>query len=151
MRAPSRSLPSYCSGDADARAQEDSFGTHLPRIPLPSTWVNELSFPYRPRLISRSVKVCYGRTTLGCHLLGRGTRWGNPLEEAESKEGGRPFLNACYFRERAFHELRRRKSELHTSRGSKRKFRIFGPSRAFDTPLSMPLKNPRFLCRSRPW
>jgi hypothetical protein len=27
---------------------------------------------------------------------------------------------------------------------------IFEPSRAFDTPLTRPLKNPRFLCRSRP-
>jgi hypothetical protein len=28
--------------------------------------------------------------------------------------------------------------------------RNFGPSRGFDTPLTIPLKNPRFLCRSRP-
>ena len=46
--------------------------------------------------------MCYGRTTLGSHVLGRGTRWGNPLEEAGPKEGGRPFLNASYFRECAF-------------------------------------------------
>src|SRR3712207_1137003 len=38
----------------------------------------------------------------------------------------------------------------HTSRGPERKVRIFEPSRVFDTPLIMPLKNPRFLCRSRP-
>ncbi len=40
--------------------------------------------------------------------------------------------------------------EPHTSRDRKSKVRIFGPSQAFDTPLSMPLNNPRFLCRSRP-
>jgi hypothetical protein len=47
----------------------------------------------------------------------------------------------------AFHELRRCRSELHTSEGRKRKVSIFEPPRAFYTPLSMPLKNPRFLCR----
>ena len=31
--------------------------------------------------------------------------------------------------------------------GRKRKLRIFEPSQAFNTPLTMPLKNPRFLCR----
>jgi hypothetical protein len=54
------------------------------------------------------------------------------------------------FRELLFHELRRCRSELHTSRGRKRKVRIFEPCRGFDTPLSMPLKNARFLCRTRP-
>jgi hypothetical protein len=54
------------------------------------------------------------------------------------------------FAELNFHELRRRRSELRTSRGRKRNLRIFEPSRGFDTPLSMPLKNCRFLCRSRP-
>jgi hypothetical protein len=34
-------------------------------------------------------------------------------------------------------------------RGRKRKVRIFEPSRGFDTPLTMPLKNCRFPCRSR--
>jgi hypothetical protein len=38
---------------------------------------------------------------------------------------------------------------LHTSGGRERKRRIFEPSRGFDTPLIMPLKNARFLCRSR--
>jgi hypothetical protein len=40
--------------------------------------------------------------------------------------------------------------EPHTSRDRKRNVRIFEPSRAFDTPLSMPLKKPQFLCRTRP-
>jgi hypothetical protein len=44
--------------------------------------------------------------------------------------------------------FRRCRSELHTTRGRKRKVRIFEPSRGFDTPLSMPLKIFRFLCRS---
>jgi hypothetical protein len=39
---------------------------------------------------------------------------------------------------------------VHTSQGRKRKYRIFEPSRAFDTPLTSLLKNRRFLCRSRP-
>jgi hypothetical protein len=33
------------------------------------------------------------------------------------------------------------RSELHTSRDRRRKVRIFEPSQAFDTPLSMPLKS----------
>jgi hypothetical protein len=40
------------------------------------------------------------------------------------------------------HELRRCSSELHTSQDRKRKVWFFEPSRGFDTPLSMPLKNP---------
>jgi hypothetical protein len=40
--------------------------------------------------------------------------------------------------------------ELHTSRGRKRKVRIFEPSRGSDTPLTVPLKNCRFLYRSLP-
>jgi hypothetical protein len=55
------------------------------------------------------------------------------------------------FAELTFHKLRRCRSELCTPVGvRKRKNRISEPSRAFDTPLSMPLNNPRFLCRSRP-
>jgi hypothetical protein len=54
------------------------------------------------------------------------------------------------FAELAFHGLRRRRRELHTSGGRKRKVRMSEPSQAFDTPLTMPLKNPRFLCQSRP-
>ena len=54
------------------------------------------------------------------------------------------------FGEFTIHEPRRCRSELHTSRDRKRKLRIFEPSQAFDTPLTMPLKNPRFLCRTRP-
>jgi hypothetical protein len=46
------------------------------------------------------------------------------------------------FAEFTIHELRRCRSELHTSRGRMRKLRIFEPSRGFDTPLTMPLKNP---------
>jgi hypothetical protein len=34
---------------------------------------------------------------------------------------------------------------MHTSGGRKRNVRIFEPSRGFYAPLSMPLKNPRFL------
>jgi hypothetical protein len=41
-------------------------------------------------------------------------------------------------------------SELYTSRGPKRMVGIFEPSRVFDTPLIMSLKNPRFPRRSRP-
>jgi hypothetical protein len=37
---------------------------------------------------------------------------------------------------------------MHTSRGRKRDIRIFEPLRGFDTPLSRPLKNSRFPCRS---
>src|SRR5215203_693126 len=51
------------------------------------------------------------------------------------------------FSQFTFHELRRRRSELHTSRGRKSKVRIFEPSQAFDAPLTRSLKNPRFLCR----
>jgi hypothetical protein len=40
-------------------------------------------------------------------------------------------------------------SELYSSRGRKRNVWIFEPSRGFDTPLSIALKNTRFLCRSR--
>jgi hypothetical protein len=40
--------------------------------------------------------------------------------------------------EGGFCELRRRRSELHTIRGRKRKLRIIEPSRAFDTPLTIP-------------
>src|SRR5215207_1893235 len=39
---------------------------------------------------------------------------------------------------------------VHTSQGPKRKNRISEPSRGIDTPLIMPLKKPRFLCRSHP-
>jgi hypothetical protein len=62
-------------------------------------------------------------------------------------------LGDCYNelrRELTFHELRRCRRELHTSRDRKRKVRTSEPSRGFDTPLTMPLKNPRFLCQSRP-
>jgi hypothetical protein len=52
------------------------------------------------------------------------------------------------FAEDPFHDLRRCRSEPHTSRARKRKVRIFEPSRGFDTPLTMSPKNPRFLCRS---
>ena len=55
-----------------------------------------------------------------------------------------------FFAALTFHEFRRSSGELHTSRGRRRKVRIFEPSRRFDTPLTRPLKNPRFLCRSRP-
>ena len=44
-----------------------------------------------------------------------------------------------------FHVLRRCRSEQHTSRGRKRKIRIFEPSRGSDTPQTRPLKNFRFL------
>jgi hypothetical protein len=54
------------------------------------------------------------------------------------------------FREFTFPEFRRCSSQLHTSRGRKRNVRSFEPSQTFDTPLSMPLKNHLFLCRSRP-
>jgi hypothetical protein len=50
------------------------------------------------------------------------------------------------FGECTFHELRRCRSELYTRRGRKRNIRIFEPSQGLDTPLSMHLKNPRFLC-----
>jgi|SRR5215204_3094888 len=53
-------------------------------------------------------------------------------------------------RELLFHELRRCRGQLHTSRDRKRKVRIFEPSRGSDTPLTRPLKNLRFLCHSRP-
>jgi hypothetical protein len=53
------------------------------------------------------------------------------------------------FRENTFPELRKCRNELHTTRGRKRKVRIFEPSQGFDTPLRMPLKNSRFSCRSR--
>jgi hypothetical protein len=55
---------------------------------------------------------------------------------------------AKYFAQFTFYEHRGCRSELHTSRGRKSKVRIFEPSRGLDTPLSMPLKDPRFLCRS---
>jgi hypothetical protein len=42
------------------------------------------------------------------------------------------------------------RSELHTSRDRKRNVRIFEPSRGFDTPLTIALNNPQFLCRSHP-
>jgi hypothetical protein len=54
------------------------------------------------------------------------------------------------FEEFTFHELRICRRELHTSGDRKRKVRIFKPSRGSDTLLPMPLKKPRFLCRSRP-
>jgi hypothetical protein len=40
---------------------------------------------------------------------------------------------------------------VHTSGVRKRKLRIFEPSQVSDTPLTVPLKNPRFLYRSCPW
>jgi len=46
-----------------------------------------------------------------------------------------------------FHALRRCRSEQHTSRGRKRKIRIFEPSRGSDTAQTRPLKNFRFLWR----
>ena len=46
-----------------------------------------------------------------------------------------------------FHALRRCRSEQHTSRGRKRKIRIFEPSRGSDTPQTRALKNFRFLWR----
>jgi hypothetical protein len=61
-------------------------------------------------------------------------------------------LGDCYNelrRELTFHELRRCRGQLHTSRDRKRKVRIFEPSRGSDTPLTRTLKNPRFLCRTR--
>src|SRR5918999_3069956 len=48
------------------------------------------------------------------------------------------------------HELQRSRNELHTTRGRKRKLRIFEPSPRFHTPLNRPLKKPRLLCRSLP-
>jgi hypothetical protein len=54
------------------------------------------------------------------------------------------------FAELIFRGLRRCRSELNTGRDRKRKNRIFEPSRESDTPLTMPLKDSRFLCRSRP-
>jgi hypothetical protein len=54
------------------------------------------------------------------------------------------------FAEYTFHELRRCRSELHTSRGRKRKVRIFEPSRGSEKPPRMALNNARFLCRSLP-
>jgi hypothetical protein len=39
---------------------------------------------------------------------------------------------------------------VHTTRDRKRKVRIFEPSRAPNTPLTMPLKNAPFLCRPSP-
>jgi hypothetical protein len=63
---------------------------------------------------------------------------------------GESMKRESNFGECTFHELRTCRSELHTSRGRKRKNRIFEPSQAFDTPLIMPPKNLRFLCRSRP-
>jgi hypothetical protein len=53
-------------------------------------------------------------------------------------------------RELTFHELWRCRGQLHTSRDRKRKVRIFEPWRGSDTPLTRTLKNPRFLCQSRP-
>jgi len=53
------------------------------------------------------------------------------------------------FAEFTFHELRRCRSELHTSRGRERKLRISKPSQAFDTALTIVLKNRRFLSRPR--
>jgi hypothetical protein len=53
------------------------------------------------------------------------------------------------FGENPFHELRRCRSELHTSRGRMRNVGIFEPSRGFDTPLTWPLKDAQFLYRSR--
>jgi hypothetical protein len=66
---------------------------------------------------------------------------------------GRTSQNAvrAKFAGSSFHEHRRCRSELHISWGRKRKVRIFEPSRGFDTPLSMPQNNPRFLCRSCHW
>ena len=49
-----------------------------------------------------------------------------------------------------FHELRRCRSELHTTRDRKRNVRILEPPRGSDTPLTRPLKILKFLCRSRP-
>ena len=46
------------------------------------------------------------------------------------------------FAKLTYHKLRRCRSELHTSRGRKRKVRIFESSRRFDTPLRMALNNP---------
>jgi hypothetical protein len=40
---------------------------------------------------------------------------------------------------------------VHTNRGRRRNVRIFEPSRGSDTRLSMPLRIPSFLYRSRPW
>ena len=54
------------------------------------------------------------------------------------------------FSKQFLHELRRSRSELHTGGDRKRKLRIFEPSRGFDTPMTAPLNNSRFLCRSRP-
>ena len=54
------------------------------------------------------------------------------------------------FGEFPFHELRRCRSELHTSRVRKKKNRIFEPSGAFDTSLSLPVKDSQFLSRPRP-
>src|SRR5215217_5475537 len=51
------------------------------------------------------------------------------------------------FGENRFHELRRCRSKLHTRQGRKSKVRISEPSRGSDTPLTMALKSPRFLCR----
>jgi hypothetical protein len=47
-------------------------------------------------------------------------------------------------------DLLRCRSELHTSRGRKRKVRIFEPSRGSEKPPRMALNNARFLCRSLP-
>src|SRR5215203_1327111 len=51
------------------------------------------------------------------------------------------------FAEFTIHELRRCRSELHTTRDRKRKLRIFEPPQGIDTRLTRSLKNPRFLCR----
>src|SRR5215203_2114060 len=76
------------------------------------------------------------------HLLGHDI-WSSVATSGE--EAHKPK-----FVEFTFDELRRCRSQLPASRGRKRNVRLFEPSQAFDTPLSMPPKTPRFLCRARP-
>jgi len=76
------------------------------------------------------------------HLLGNDI-WASVARTSE--EAHKPK-----FVEFTFDELRRCRSQLPASRGRKRNVRLFEPSQAFDTPLSMPPKTPRFLCRARP-
>ncbi len=78
------------------------------------------------------------------------------LKGRDTKEATRKNANVFELRQGDVRKISLpRASEMeerdsHTSRGQRGRIRISEPPRGIDTPLSMPLKNARFLCRSRP-
>jgi hypothetical protein len=140
---PKDTLDSECNATTNSWGQPFSrdTNTHLTRIHLPG--------PLPFLRLQMQVGVAVG-SVLTAGITGRNAHeeWRRRREELEDNRlllQTHPRLFGQFL-----HELQRCRSELHTSRGRKRNVRFSEPSRALDTLLTMPLKNPQFLCRPRP-